>query len=1165
MWWFRKVASCRCLVRALSQRALLLGCLFSVGIVPAFAGEEPEHYHLVYTLARTVGFNDAESRMIAAASWSVDLNDDTTAYEASRGDRENVAGFFAGIAFSDRTDDSALRQLFSDRGLLRHAPKGMLYHALGGESSRRAINAHWQQLIGSTPNKEERLILTGMYLHFVVDRYVHPPDAILGHALAGHEPDRAIHHTGNFRAAAGDVYSVLRNTFTGLNLRDRDGRTVDERLRVLGLDNAEKRQELYANTVSAVSRAYAPHLAIGCNHLEHPWCGEPVDFAVAAQQLKQQLDSKLATVGETFDIVRIDRANRFVYRTAADGTLVVASHSLFHGKALRIKDPVAALQASSGNDRLAVAKRDLVEQVKNYYNDSLVVATSIAPGGIRLNQIAASNAERVVVQAAERFTRAKQESGVLYNRSRDAGVEIYQRSVDGAIKVWRRAGDKLQVVEKRVGEHAAAYEVPLRAAASAMAQTGSVGGIRLDYGSDVLNALRARADTSEISLIRVDGPFRLVSLRSLVRAINAAAGQLDRIDEPSRSVANLSRIYGYMVDSQTRDVILIGGTSANAPSIKLDDLVTGVKAVYRDGVVPMISLDPDPSDFAGPQKVRLSGVPSDSHFARIMVEADYEMKKIIFGALPIKAGNFRSQTDLMLDRFDPTAVGGPTHARYWLTPVQPGPSDIQVSAANDEALFLGRVQVLTEAMEHTSSGIQGTGSTDPVAEEAVRLFTANYQAIASQRPVFRVLEGLNDVVLLATLLRKAGVKEAVLTELAGKELRSSGQQPLPMSLPGVVFVKKKEMSGGIASVQLTGGVNLRPVAARSKWARYRDTQLAKLREAVKRLTASRTLFVDPGIDSLIVSAPRGQRGELELAIEQGSRKLAARQYKDAEADFSRVIAMDDTASEAYVGRAIASAALGNSRRAFRDARKALELDPDDEDLAAMKLSIGLESGMDLTAVFDGKNIPQNVRSRAASLFLKRGVARVSARKMQDAERDYSWALLLDPDRAEAHFLRGALRVELAAAGNGTKIFDEFAPQAFADLNRAIQLDPKLGSSYAARSKLKTLSFDFAGAIEDASTVIRLDPNDAVGYSHRGMARARMRRFDEALGDLTKAIALAPGDARPHFNRGLLNAARGNREAAIGDFASALERDPSLMPEVQKQMEDNGLVGGAKRK
>src|SRR6185369_5485853 len=136
-----------------------------------------------------------------------------------------------------------------------------------------------------------------------------------------------------------------------------------------------------------------------------------------------------------------------------------------------------------------------------------------------------------------------------------------------------------------------------------------IGGVRLAYAGDVLQTLLDRSDTAETSLLRVDGPIRLVSLKSLLGAIRAAGGQLERMEPAARTLGGLTRIYGYLIEPGAKDVMLIGSETAGGPPIRADDLVNGLKLVYRDGIVPMISLDPDPTDLSGPQQVRLIGVP----------------------------------------------------------------------------------------------------------------------------------------------------------------------------------------------------------------------------------------------------------------------------------------------------------------------------------------------------------------------------------------------------------------------------------------------------------------------------------------------------------------------------------------------------------------------------
>jgi tetratricopeptide (TPR) repeat protein len=1126
--------------------AIALASVF-LAAMPAQAGEEPEHYHLVYTLARTVGFNDADARLVATASWSVDLNPDTTAYDEQRRDIQKVSKFLSDIAFTDVPDERQVQALFQGDGLLSHAPKGIAYHALGSEPARRVLDLYWQQQVreAGTRSREERLIATGIYLHFVVDRYVHPADAIIGHAIQnkiGADPDWAVKNPLKFRSAAGDVFALLRKTAEEAGLSDTNRRRpdIDGRLRTLGLETADKRSLYYDGIVASLGRSYAANV---------------VDAAAAARQLQTDFGPLFKKVGESFVIPSVEEGGdnkKYALRYSVDpsGALTI-SGPLLQGQPAKLADPVTAIRSTPVTDGLAVARRDLVDQARGYYSDTLIVAASLPTAGIRLNPIASNAAEAVVRRATEQFTATRQDVGTIYQRAEGAGVRVIQRAADGTVTVWQGAGGKLQRLEQKAGQQITASEVPLRMAASALTNQASVGGVRLDYGAGVLAALQERADGTETSLVRVDGPFRLVSLRTVLAAVKTSGGRLDAMDAAARTLGGISRIYGYLIEPASGDVILIGGMVPGAPALRADDLVTGLRQVYREGIVPMVSLDPDPTDVAAGQKIRLVGVPADSHFARVMVEADYEMKKIVFGASPIRAGTFRSSAELSLDQMDKGgSIDG--HSRFWLTPVQPGPSDIQVSPGNQDGLFLGRVQLLTEALEMTSAGLQGTGTTDPASEETARLFSANFQAIATQRPILRALEGLNDVVLLATVLRKAQVRGQVLDELAGAAL-SVSEPPLPKSFPTIFFSQKR----GDKAIGLVGGVNLRAVALKSKWARYRDWQIAQLYEAARRLVKSRQIALDPSMEYLVISPPRGKRSEVEVLLERGMAKHRAGQNKEAVDDFTRALDLDGRVVEARVGRAMANAALGNKHQAYYDARKALESDPQDEDIAAMKIAIGIESGIDLSAIFDA-NVSQSVRSRVANLFVKRGVARAARQRADAAEQDFTNALLIDPKNTEALMLRGTLRVERAAAGNGTAVFDQFAALAFDDLNRALQLDSSLGTAYTARSKLKTLSYDFEGAIADASAAIRLDPKDVVGYSHRGMAYAYARRLDEALADLGKAVELAPQDGRAYFNRGIVHMARKDKDKALAEFEKAIEFDPSLAVPVVEFMKSNRL-------
>src|SRR5437667_4317792 len=66
-----------------------LGCALLL-IIPAraHAGDELEHRHLVYTVARTIGFTPDEAELLSAASWSMVNNGCTDALPTEEEKRE---------------------------------------------------------------------------------------------------------------------------------------------------------------------------------------------------------------------------------------------------------------------------------------------------------------------------------------------------------------------------------------------------------------------------------------------------------------------------------------------------------------------------------------------------------------------------------------------------------------------------------------------------------------------------------------------------------------------------------------------------------------------------------------------------------------------------------------------------------------------------------------------------------------------------------------------------------------------------------------------------------------------------------------------------------------------------------------------------------------------
>ena len=120
------------------------------------------------------------------------------------------------------------------------------------------------------------------------------------------------------------------------------------------------------------------------------------------------------------------------------------------------------------------------------------------------------------------------------------------------------------------------------------------------------------------------------------------------------------------------------------------------------------------------------------------------------------------------------------------------------------------------------------------------------------------------------------------------------------------------------------------------------------------------------------------------------------------------------------------------------------------------------------------------KSRSASspqYYLQRGIDAHQRRNLDDAILYYSNVIRLNPaDRlltATAYYNRGNVYGE---QGN----FD----QAIADYDRAIELDPSLGTAYNNRGKFYSDQGNFDQAIADYDRAIELDPNHTMAYNNR---------------------------------------------------------------------------------
>ena len=361
-------------------------------------------------------------------------------------------------------------------------------------------------------------------------------------------------------------------------------------------------------------------------------------------------------------------------------------------------------------------------------------------------------------------------------------------------------------------------------------------------------------------------------------------------------LCGLTRIEGYVLDEANNDLLVFGQGDPKSPPLYTENFVVALRNAWLKYVElkgntryysdPGCSIDPDPnlmrqlaeirnkvfshSTSGGaedelerwhaicgqPQTVSVQGIPFNTRFARIMVDADYYAKRLVDGSVSLDIDGFTSLTDMTLDSLKrdilsnkPTSVSASFMNRFEF---YPGENKYKY----DEGIVLidkCPVVIQTEEQYLTRSNkIAGTGKPDRLAETFAQAFSVRYSEIARQRPIYSELEGLFRFVALAKIMKYNGVEKEInldyLLDLA-HVLRVS----VDSTVPGISHVKEFQHRWDYADSYETldlwlpscGGVTIRIDVAPEDFVKGRKGELAKLRESIVKLRPSRdALFWD---------------------------------------------------------------------------------------------------------------------------------------------------------------------------------------------------------------------------------------------------------------------------------------------------------------------------------
>ena len=329
-------------------------------------------------------------------------------------------------------------------------------------------------------------------------------------------------------------------------------------------------------------------------------------------------------------------------------------------------------------------------------------------------------------------------------------------------------------------------------------------------------------------------PLRKISLKKLDAQVKEIVDRSEYLPDTIRYLGGLTSIDTIIVVPEENDLLLVGpaegwrtdsagnivGKQSGLPILMFEDFLTILRTSNRPGsrgitcsIEPtaetqakLVRLHQQFSDlnaqnadayFAALEEaygncpIAMNGVPASSRFARVLVAADFTMKRIALGLEPSQIQNIPSYVSLVSgSRLN-------VSPQFWLIPEY-------AKVTHDSKKMTWR---LSEPKIRASS--RGAVGTDRAALNWCSKMEENYAALAKVQPVFGELRNNMTLALAAALihrenlLQKANCKLKILLDDTNLKLID---HPVPKS----VTYRSVKSRSGFSTVVACGGIEINP-------------------------------------------------------------------------------------------------------------------------------------------------------------------------------------------------------------------------------------------------------------------------------------------------------------------------------------------------------------------
>jgi tetratricopeptide (TPR) repeat protein len=210
-------------------------------------------------------------------------------------------------------------------------------------------------------------------------------------------------------------------------------------------------------------------------------------------------------------------------------------------------------------------------------------------------------------------------------------------------------------------------------------------------------------------------------------------------------------------------------------------------------------------------------------------------------------------------------------------------------------------------------------------------------------------------------------------------------------------------------------------------------------------------------------------------VEKGEAYLKDEKFQEASLEFRNAIQIDEKLASAHWGLARAYEGLQRFQEAFEELRKTTELDADNLD----------------------------ARVKLGNYYI--AAAKGHPELVAEAERLAKEILLKNVNHVEGHILMGSV---LYARNE--------RDQAFAEINHAIELEPKRVESYLSLARFYIVINDRSKAEETFQRAISVNNNSGLAHTEYGKYLVQLNRLPDAEAEMSKAVEVEPSNRSSRF-------------------------------------------------